>query len=87
MSELNPNHPVTQLTRDQWHKITAVIMHKLGLSEIELTANDVQNLADSYPDGTPCIVADARAGRFVVRLISGREAEFLAREEKRQLLH
>lgn len=40
--ELNPNHKVVTQARDQWHKIAALIMVKLGLTELKLTMADVE---------------------------------------------
>ncbi len=30
--EVNPNHPMTQLARSQWHKICALLMQKMGMT-------------------------------------------------------
>lgn len=41
MSEINPNHPVTNEVRDQWHKFCAILMFKFGLKEVEITIADL----------------------------------------------
>lgn len=73
--ELNPNHKVTESSRDQWHKYAAILMSKFGQNAVEITIEDVQRLADS------CIVVDARDGKLVLRLMSMAEGEKLANEE------
>ncbi|MGH6624151.1 MAG: hypothetical protein ACREBN_09275 [Burkholderiaceae bacterium] len=45
-SELNPNHPVTWAMRDQWHKIAALIMHKLGEDSLVITVDDIESLGE-----------------------------------------
>jgi len=77
MSELNPNHPVTQQARDQWHKFAAILMHKFGKTAVEITIEDIENLSD----GESCIVVDERGGKCVLRLMTMAEGEKLAREE------
>ena len=76
MSELNPNHPVVVETRDQWHKLAAILMAKFGHNEVEILPEDVANLGDNQKG----IVIDTRGGRFVLRLVSMEEGERLARE-------
>jgi hypothetical protein len=75
--EVNPNHPVTKLTRDIWYKIAGVIMLKQGLKEVEITESDVELLGDNQQ----AIVADCRNGKFVVRMMPMDEAVELARSE------
>jgi predicted nucleic acid-binding Zn-ribbon protein len=75
--EMNPNHPVTRMTSDMWHKIAAVIMLKHGLTEVEITSEDVQMLGDM----DKAIVADCRNGQFIIRVVSMEEGESLARKE------
>jgi hypothetical protein len=77
MPEFNPNHPVTQMTRDNWHKIVGVIMLKLGVANVEILPEDVMLLGDN----DKCVVADCRGGRFIVRVMSMAEGEKLARKE------
>lgn len=75
--ELNPNHPVTREVHDHWHKIAAILMMRLGVDALEITEDDVRELGDSDRS----IVADARGGKFVVRMMGRMEAERLARKE------
>lgn len=75
--ELNPNHPITQLTHDNWHKIVGVLMLKFGYTDVEILSEDVRRLGDMEK----CVVADCRGGRFVIRVMDIKEGEKLARKE------
>ena len=78
--ELNPNHPVTQEVRDQWHKLCAVILHDMGMETFEVTSEQIESFVKAY-GAKGAIVADTRGGRFVLRLVNEREAGRLARRE------
>jgi len=75
--ELNPDHPVTRLTHDNWHKIVGVLMLKFGLTDVEILSEDVLRLGDNEK----CVVADCRGGKFVIRVMDMAEGEKLARRE------
>jgi hypothetical protein len=79
--ELNPNHKVVRQAHDQWHKIAAMIMVKLGKTELQFTMDDVQKIAG----GNVNIVLDARGesvtGILTVRIVDDKTAEELARKE------
>ena len=75
--EINPNHPATQAVREQWHKIAAIIMVKQGLTEMEITPDDINHLAAL----DQAILADCRGGRFVIRMMDEKDAMKLARAE------
>jgi len=75
--ELNPNHPITRLTHDNWHKIVGVLMLKFNVTDVEILADDVARLGDNEK----AIVADCRGGRFVVRVMDMKDAAELARKE------
>ncbi len=79
-NELNPNHPVTVEVREQWHKLCAIALHKLGVSELEITSADICAFAEALGEGA-AIVADARNHRLILRLVNGAEAARLARKE------
>jgi hypothetical protein len=78
--ELNPNHQVVQALHDQWHTIVAILLHKQGETDVELTEEDVRALQAAFPQGQ-AVVADARGGRFVLRLMPIDKAMALARAE------
>lgn len=79
--ELNPNHKVVVQARDQWHKIAALIMLKLGLTELELTMEDVTRAAG----GNVNIVLDSRGesetGKLLIRIVDDKTAKEMARSE------
>lgn len=79
--ELNPNHKVVRQAREQWHKIAALIMVKLGLTELQITPDDVNKVAG----GNINIVLDARGesktGILTVRIVDDKTAMDLARNE------
>lgn len=79
MRELNPNHPVTAQMREQWHKVLAVLMCRLGMTEFEITSEALVAFERDYPGGA--VVADARNGRFIVRLVTAEDGERMARAE------
>jgi hypothetical protein len=64
---------------DQWHKLLAIVLLHQGLTELEITPSMVQDFADTYPNGA--VVADARHGEFILRLVSAEEGARLARQE------
>lgn len=75
--EINPNHPVTQMAHDNWHKLCAILMQKFGKTEIEITKAD----ADALGDMEKGIVLDLRGGRCILRLVTMEEGERMARGE------
>lgn len=79
--ELNPTNPVVLQAHEHWHKIAALIMVKQGLTELRLTAADVEKLAG----GNVNIVLDARGerttGYFTIRIVDDQTAADLARNE------
>lgn len=77
MSEINPNHPVTQMTRDNWHKIVGVLMLKFGVTDVEIEIDDVLRMGDNEK----AVVADCRGGRFIIRVMDNKQAVALARKE------
>jgi hypothetical protein len=77
MSELNPNHPVTQEVHDHWHKIVGILMLKIGVAEIEITESDVIALGDNEK----AVVFDTSNNKCFVRMVSMEEGERLARKE------
>jgi hypothetical protein len=70
--ELNPNHPVTQQTHDNWHKYVAIMLHKYG--DMRITMADVL----AMPDDLAVTVQELEDGVHLC-LVSMAEAEELAR--------
>jgi hypothetical protein len=75
--ELNPNHVVTQSMREQWHKIAALLLLKLG-GEASITLRDVANMGKKQRSN---IVIQEKNEGLKLRLVSDTEAARLAREE------
>jgi hypothetical protein len=75
--ELNPNHPVVIESREQWHKYCALIMHKLGKTELEIYPADVDGFTSS---GKTNIILHAHKNSVTIKLVSDAEGEKLARE-------
>lgn len=79
--ELNPNHKVVRQARDHWHKIAALIMVKIGKTELEITLDDINKMAA----GNVNIVLDSRGERETgvlrVLIVDDKTAAELARRE------
>lgn len=78
-SELNPNHPVTQTLHDHWHKLAAILMFIGGESEVEITGDIVTRFQQDW-GADVAVVADARGGQLILRLVNGAEAQRLVKE-------
>lgn len=74
--KINPDHPVTQQMEGQWYKLLAILMLRYGLTEFEVTIENVDKMAAFLEDGA--IVADCRGGGLMVRLVPMAEALKLA---------
>lgn len=44
--ELNPNHEVTKKIHDHWHKIAALIMHKVGVKHLSISEAEIKAWAN-----------------------------------------
>lgn len=79
--ELNPNHKVLRQAHDHWHKIAALIMTKLGKTELEITMEDVEKISH----GNVNIVLDAtgsgKTDILTVRIVDDKTAFELVRKE------
>lgn len=72
--ELNPNHPVTQVAHDHWHKYVALILYKYG--NIRITMADVL----AMPDDLAITVQELEDG-IHLSLVSMAEGLELARKQ------
>lgn len=72
MSELNPNHPVTTVMREQWHKVVALLMIHHGQDHVVITENDLKRLQA----GTAVVVKEENDGLHL-RLVDGETAQRL----------
>lgn len=79
--ELNPRHPAVNAMHDHWHKMAGLIMHKLGVNDIQFSGSDVEEFGRMFPDDRPSVVIGEKDGVLRVRLLPEKEAVRLAREE------
>lgn len=82
MSELNPDHPVTQGLREQWFKLLAVVLWKYRDTlpkHVVLTEADFAGIAAAFPN-MPTIVAHDRADGLHLRVMDESEGQRLADE-------
>lgn len=80
IQELNPNHPVTREMHEQWHKILAITLFKLGRPEIVITSSDIEEFSKALgPDAA--VAVHPRGDVMRVFLVNGAEAARLARKE------
>ena len=81
MSEMNPNHPVVRQAHDNWHKIAALIMVKMGVTKLEILPEDIDKLLK----GNINIVLDARGesatGKLTILIVDNKTAAEMARTE------
>ena len=78
--ELNPNHPVTKAAHEEWHKIVAILLHKLGIQEITITANDIDKLMRAFPD-MPTVILKGEGETLRLSLVSLEEGKKAAEKE------
>lgn len=76
--ELNPNNRVAAAARGQWHKIAALVMHKLGVTHIEIRDSDVDAL---NAKGLNIAIADDK-GYIEVFLLNAEESKAALKKYK-----
>lgn len=74
--ELNPEHPVTQTLHEQWHKIAALIMMKLGVKQVVITQADMDEFLKQEGSN---IVLHAHADCMDIRIVGSEEAKRLVK--------
>jgi hypothetical protein len=74
--EINPNHGVLQEVRQEWHKLCALAMHKMGKAELVITSGDIEAFTHS---GMANITVHPSGNIITLRLVSDEEALRLAR--------
>lgn len=79
--ELNPNHPTTAALRDQWHKIAAIFLHKLG-GEVLLTEKDIAAAIEPMQGKIIAAIGEGDAIRF--KIVTEEQARELMRADRRQ---
>lgn len=72
MTELNPNHAVTRLVRENWNKIAAVLVHKNG-GHVVISSEDLAGMPDLYmtvqelKDGLHLTLVDLQTAKRLAR--------------------
>lgn len=79
--ELNPNHPVTQVVHDHWHKFCLIVMAKMGIDHIVITMQDLEDLTKMFPGDMPAIAICEREDGIHLDLLPRTEGMALAREQ------
>ncbi len=80
MKELNPNHPVTNEMREQYHKLLAFAMWKVGMTELVVTSEDLTRFVEDHPGGIN-IAVEPKGQVLKVRIVDDVEGARLARKE------
>jgi hypothetical protein len=72
--ELNPEHPVTKALHDQWYKLCALLLMRLGNSAVIAEA-DLTALVERFADGGgPAIVCHSKTDGIYLTLVSMEDA-------------
>jgi hypothetical protein len=69
--EMNPDHPVTQAMRDNWHKLCAVLVAKYEPTTLQahLTTEDIATLDRLFQPEITTIIAHAKAQEIHLSLM------------------
>jgi hypothetical protein len=73
--EINPHHPTVKGLREQWYKITLIVMHKLGARELKITPGDIAAIETLYPGDMPAILANDTKEGIELSIVSMGEAK------------
>ena len=82
-NEVNPDHPVTQELRTEWHKLAALLLFQSGESEARITTSDMDAFNAAFGDQAG-IAVEPSGDVLTLRLVTGDEAERLAARERTQ---
>jgi hypothetical protein len=80
MSELNPNHPVTNAIRELWYKMAAVMLHKYDLGEVVITSKDLDQLTQVFGGELPVVAVIAKDDGLHLKLVTETEGKRLSLE-------
>lgn len=76
-NSFNPEHPTSKALHDNWHKVAAIIMHKMGITETVITQEDLRAF-QAQPNMH--ILADGQDDGIKVSLVTEAEARRIASE-------
>lgn len=71
--ELNPGHPVTTALHDEWYKLCAILVFKMGGKHV-ITAEDLVALEKLFPGEMPCLLAHSKKDGIYLSLLPESEA-------------
>lgn len=77
--ELNPQHPVTQLLHENWHKVCFLLMKRFGQKEVMFTA---QEIAMATSSAESSIIAHAKHDGLHIILATEEEAQEAVRRSR-----
>lgn len=80
MKELNPNHPVTNEMRQQWHKLLAITMWKYGVDRLVITSDEIDRFIADHPDGVN-VTVEPTGKILTVWIVNDEEGRRLAKRE------
>lgn len=69
--EINPNHQVTAMIHDHWHKMAALLMQKMGTNRVIITLDDINRLSEADVS----IVFHGHRDTLELRLVGREEAD------------
>ena len=76
---LNPENPLVAAAENNWHKIVGVLIHKLKLPEIVITADDFQAFVRDHPDSA-VLMHDKKDGLHLMVVTMEQAKALLAQE-------
>lgn len=81
--ERNPDHIVTSSLREHWHKIAALLLHKLkGRGEVLITLADME--AMHVPGGLNIVVEELPTG-LRIQIVDDTEGQRLVDRERKKV--
>lgn len=82
MTEINPNNPLVQALHDQWSKLLAIVLDKYDLTEVQISAADIEHFSYRFGGETPVIAVEVKgAGKsevITLKLVRESDAHRLA---------
>ena len=76
LAVLDPNHPVSREIANHWHKIAALILWKLGRTELHISLEDVR----AFGNAQRYVVLHAQDESMAISLVDKEAGERLAAE-------
>lgn len=80
MAELNPDNLLVKALREQWQKLCAIVMHKQGMREINITREDIEAFVGMFEGELPVILVQEKGEVIVLKLVKWSDAEKLAKQ-------